>query len=128
MPPVAKFRLSVPGQQLAQFTELAGVGQAGSVDFMRSGDSEFLKLPAKGALAFTRPKSNDVTISTWHRSQARKSCSIVMYNTKGDPVARYHLTNAWPSKLEIGSLKAGSSEVLMETVTIVCERIERVSR
>ena len=51
-----------------------------------------------------------------------------MYNTKGDPVARYHLTNAWPSKLEIGGLKAGSSEVLMETVTIVCERIERVLR
>jgi hypothetical protein len=34
---------------------------------------------------------------------------------------------AWPSKLEIGALKAGSSEVLMETVTIVSERIQRVS-
>ena len=55
MPPVAKFSLSVPGQQLAQFTELAGVGQAGSVDFMRSGDSEFLKLPAKGAAGERSP-------------------------------------------------------------------------
>jgi hypothetical protein len=29
--------------------------------------------------------------------------------------------------LEIGGLKAGSSEVLMETVTLVCEHIQRVS-
>ena len=58
---------------------------------------------------------------------ARKSCSLVMYNYDGAPVARYHLEHAWPSKLEIGALKAGASEVLMETVTIVCERIQRVS-
>ena len=40
---------------------------------------------------------------------ARKSCSLVMFNTKGKPVARYHLENAWPSKIEIGALKAGAS-------------------
>jgi hypothetical protein len=34
---------------------------------------------------------------------------------------------AWPSKLEIGALKAGSSEVLWETVTLVCEMIQRVA-
>ena len=50
-----------------------------------------------------------------------------MYNFDGAPVARYHLENAWPSKLEIGSLKAGASEVLMETVTLVCEQIQRVA-
>jgi phage tail-like protein len=50
-----------------------------------------------------------------------------MYNSEGKPVARYHLEHAWVSKLEIGALKAGSSEVLMETATIVCERIQRVA-
>ena len=58
---------------------------------------------------------------------ARKSCSLIMYNYDGAPVARYHLENAWPSKLEVSALKAGASEVLMETVTIVCEHIQRVS-
>ena len=70
----------------------------------------------------------------WHEAvlmgdiiAARKSCSLVMYATDGTPVARYHLEMAWPSKLEIGALKAGASEVLMETVTLVCEMIQRVA-
>ena len=42
-------------------------------------------------------------------------------------MARYHLEMAWPSKLEVGGLKAGASEVLMETVTLVCEHIQRVA-
>ena len=45
----------------------------------------------------------------------------------GTEIARYRLENAWPAKLEIGALKAGASAVLMETVTLVCERIQRVS-
>ena len=55
-------------------------------------------------------------------SRPARARSLVMYNYDGKPVARYHLENAWPSKMEIGALKAGSTEVLMETVTIVCER------
>jgi phage tail-like protein len=50
-----------------------------------------------------------------------------MYDVTGDPVVRYHLTNAWPSKLEIGALKAGASSALTETVTLVAEFIQRVS-
>jgi phage tail-like protein len=50
-----------------------------------------------------------------------------MYNYDGQPVARYHLENAWPSKMEIGGLRAGSSEVLMETVTITTESIQQVA-
>jgi hypothetical protein len=46
---------------------------------------------------------------------ARKSASLVMYDTSGSPVARYHLENAWPAKVEIGGLRADASEVLMET-------------
>ena len=73
-------------------------------------------------------------MAAWHElvilgdvAAARKSCSLTMFNTKGDPVARYHLTDAWPAKVEIGALKAGASEVLMETVTMTCEFIQRIS-
>ena len=58
---------------------------------------------------------------------ARRSCSLVMYAADGKPVARYHMEHAWPAKIEIGALKAGASEVLMETVTLVCEHIQRVA-
>ncbi len=30
--------------------------------------------------------------------QARKSCSLVMYDAENKPVARYYLENAWPTK------------------------------
>ena len=50
-----------------------------------------------------------------------------MYNAVGEPIARYQLTNAWPAKLEIGALKADAGSVLLETVTLVCERLRRVS-
>ena len=58
---------------------------------------------------------------------ARKNVTLTMYDATGDPVVRYHLTNAWPAKLEIGALKADAASVLLETVTLVCEFIQRVS-
>jgi len=36
------------------------------------------------------------------------------------------MENAWPSTFELGSLKAGSSEPLIEQVTIVSERLHRM--
>jgi phage tail-like protein len=50
-----------------------------------------------------------------------------MYGADGKPVARYHMENAWPSIVKVGALKAGANDVLMETVTIVCETLQRVS-
>ena len=40
-------------------------------------------------------------------------------------MARYRLENAWPSEIEVSTLKAGASEVLMETVTLVYDAAKR---
>ena len=58
---------------------------------------------------------------------ARKFVVLERYDAARDPVVRYHLTDAWPSKMEIGWLKSGDS-LRMETVAIVCEHPERVAR
>jgi phage tail-like protein len=58
---------------------------------------------------------------------ARKSCSLTMHSAEGKPVAKYWLEHAWPAKIEISGLKAGASEVLFETVTLVSEHIQRVA-
>ena len=50
-----------------------------------------------------------------------------MFNSDGKPVAKYWLENAWPSKLDMAGLKAGASEALIETVTLVAEKIQRVA-
>ena len=58
---------------------------------------------------------------------ARKNTSLIMYSTDGTPVARYSLENAWPSKLDTGQLKSGTTSFVTETVTLVCDRIRRVA-
>jgi phage tail-like protein len=136
----ARFSITIDGYEIASFSELQGITtEVEPVDFLESTDKEviFKKLPGKAkppTIKLSRGKNASMELWAWHEAvlqgnivAARKSCSLIMYNYDGAPVARYHLEQAWPSKLEIGGLKAGASEVLMETVTIVCEHIQRVT-
>jgi phage tail-like protein len=136
----ARFSITIDGYEIASFSELQGITtEVEPVDFLESTDKEviFKKLPGKRkppTIVLKRGKNSSMELWAWHEAvlqgnivAARKSCSLIMYNYDGAPVARYHLEQAWPSKLEVGGLKAGASEVLMETVTIVCEHIQRVS-
>ncbi|GAA0815908.1 phage tail protein [Spirilliplanes yamanashiensis] len=136
----ARFSITIDGYEIASFSELQGITtEVEPVDFLESTDKEvvFKKLPGKRkppTIVLKRGKNSSMELWAWHEAvlqgnivAARKSCSLIMYNYDGAPVARYHLEQAWPSKLEVGGLKAGASEVLMETVTIVCENIQRVS-
>jgi phage tail-like protein len=136
----SRFSITIDGYEIAAFSELQGIQtQVDVVDFMQSSDKEVMlsKLPGKRTpptVTLKRGKNNSMELWSWHEAvlagdmaAARKSCSLVMYNTDGKPVARYHMENAWPAKIEIGGLKAGASEVLMESVTVVCEHIQRVA-
>ncbi|MEU6707892.1 phage tail protein [Streptomyces sp. NPDC091376] len=136
----ARFSITIDGYEIASFSELSGITtEVEPVDYLSSTDKEviFKKLPGKAkppTVVLRRGKTGGMELWAWHQSvlagniaAARKSCSLVMYSFDGKPVARYYLSNAWPSKLEIGALKAGATEVLMETATLVCEHIQRVS-
>ena len=136
----ARFSITIDGYEIASFSELQGITtEVVPVDFLESTDKEviFKKLPGQikpPTVVLSRGKNSSMELWAWHEAvlqgnivAARKSCSLIMYNYDGAPVARYHLMHAWPSKLEVGALKAGASEVLMEKVTIVCESIQRVS-
>ncbi|HSV65916.1 MAG TPA: phage tail protein [Mycobacteriales bacterium] len=136
----ARFSITIDGYEIASFSELAGITtEVVPVDFLESTDKEviFKKLPGQRkppTVTLKRGKNSSMELWLWHEAvlqgnivAARKSCSLVMYNYDGKPVARYHLEQAWPAKLEIGALKAGASDVLMETVQIVCEHIQRVA-
>ena len=136
---VARFSLSVDGRELASFGELGGISSSIEVAEVveAAGDQTVLKkLPGKRTpptITLKRGKNSSLDLWDWHEAvwtgeaTARKNCSLVMYATDGTPVARYHLELAWPAKLEIGALKSGPNEVLMETVTIVCEHIQRLA-
>lgn len=128
----ARFGITIDGVEIASFSELQGISS--SVDLIPSEDGQLLGRNKAAAVVLQRPLNRDNSIAAWHElvilgdvAAARKSCSLVMYDADNKPVARYYLQNAWPSKVDIGSLKAGTSEVLMETVTLTCEFIQRVS-
>jgi phage tail-like protein len=136
----ARFSITIDGYEIASFSELGGITtEVEPVKFLESSDKEIIlkQLPGTykpATIILKRGKNQSMELWMWHEAvlngdivAARKSCSLVMYNFDGKPVARYHMMHAWPSKLEIGALKAGASEVLMETVTIVCEHLQRVA-
>jgi phage tail-like protein len=57
---------------------------------------------------------------------ARKNGSFVMHNTKGEKIAEWQFTNAWPRSIKGPSADATSSEVAIEELEIVCEGYKRV--
>jgi phage tail-like protein len=135
----SRFSLTIDGTEIASFSELAGIASAVDVvEYVSSSDNETLLKKLTGArkpatVILKRGKNGAIELQRWHDDVLRRgdaalrNCSLVIYHFDGKPVARYHLEHAWPSKVQIGALRAGSSEVLMETVTITCEFIQRVS-
>ena len=132
----ARFELTLDGHSLAVFSELVGISSTATLPPSSPGDVIVTLPTATGTPTVTlrRPMTRNIEMAAWHElvilgdvAAARKSVSLTAYDAGGRPVARYHLTDAWPSKLEVTTLKAGASEVLMETVTMTCEFIQRVS-
>ncbi len=55
----------------------------------------------------------------------RRNGTITVKNAKGDTVAKYDFFEAWPSEWNVGLVNTSSKE-LTETVTIVCESLQRI--
>jgi hypothetical protein len=115
----ARFSISVDGHSLGSWSKVQGL----TVTF----DS-----PRTVELGRYSSTSTSLALVAWHeaglagRLVAARDVVIVVYGANGHAVARYHLENAWPSKVEIGR-KSSGSDVLYESVTFTCEDIQRVS-
>lgn len=118
------------------FSELQGINSEVEVsEYMSSGtvgvtlSKQFGKIkPA--TVTLKRGIDGDMTLWKWHQEvlaglpSARKGCSLLLQDTVGATKQTYRLTNAWPNKLDIGGMKAGGSEAVIATVTLVCEQID----
>ncbi len=137
----ASFSITIDGVEIAQFSELIELSSGIDPSALalkpdQKGKLVQKKLPGKRTpptVTLKRAKTKDLAVFEWHHdalagdARARRSCTLAMYATDGQPTAKYYLENAWPAKVEISGLKAGASEVLYETVTLVCERVERLN-
>jgi T4-like virus tail tube protein gp19 len=68
-------------------------------------------------VVFTRATAGPGFMS-WASAGTPTNSVLVMYDTAGTPVARYHLEMAWPSKIDIGSFDASKNEISIESLEI----------
>jgi hypothetical protein len=109
--PSARFSLTIDGVEIAAFSDLHLVGASQEAD---------------GAIVLDRVEGS-AALAAWSRSGERKNAAVTMLDYEGSPVVTYSFTEAWPSKVEIGALKAdGGVGIHLETVTLGYARISRV--
>jgi phage tail-like protein len=56
----------------------------------------------------------------------RRDGSIILQDDLGNPVVRWNFFKAWPSKYAAPEMNAKGNEVAIDSLTVSCERFERV--
>ena len=54
----------------------------------------------------------------------RKNCAIILLDEARQPAVRWNIYEAFISKLEFPSLSASTNEAAVESIELVCERVE----
>lgn len=137
-----KFGLEIEGKLTGFFTTVGGIGSESEVVEHKitnpdTGETIIQKIP--GRLAWTevtlkRGVTSSIDVWDWRQQiidgnveDARTNCSIVAYNQANEEIARWNLDNAWPSKVTGPEMDAGSTDYMVEEITIVHEGMSRVS-
>jgi phage tail-like protein len=135
-----RFSITIDGYEIATFQELTGiVSEVDSSEYWETSPdgTSTSKLPGKvkpPEITLKRGMNGSLELWSWHEAvrmgnlgAARRSCTLTMFNSQGKPVAKYWLEKAWPKKMDLAGLKAGSGEALIETVVFTAEHIQRIA-
>jgi phage tail-like protein len=137
----AWFSIEFQGQVSGAFQECSGLSSENEVvEYKASGQNgEYIikKLPGRpqwGNITLKRGVTADMQMWRWRQiielgeiDFARKNGTLTMYNTKGNAVARWNFTNAWPAKITGPSADATTNSVAVEELELAHEGCERVS-
>lgn len=137
----AWFSIEFQGTISGAFQECSGLSSENEVvEYKASGSNgEFVvkKLPGRpqwGNITLKRGVTSDLQMWQWRQiiekgdvDAARKNGTLTMYSTKGQPVAKWNFTNAWPTKVTGPSADATTNAVAVEELELAHEGIERVS-
>ena len=132
-----RFVISIDGVPIATFQELTGITseieppdtyQYSDRDTVLSKLPELVKPPT---ITLKRAMTGSLQLWAWHeavrlgRPDARKHAKLSMFNSEGRVVSSWFLEGAWVSKIDIGTLKAGTTQYVTESVTLVSEYLQR---
>jgi phage tail-like protein len=133
-----RFRLEIDGIQSAGFSEVAIGPTTIEVIEYREGNepAHVRKLPGLtkfGNVTLKRGVTGSLELANWHReivagqiATNRKTVVIVVQDEAGADKARYVVSEAWPIKYDAGDLSGKGNDVLIETLELTNEGIERV--
>jgi phage tail-like protein len=140
--PVASFNflIEIDGMTIAQFKEVSGIGISIAVIEHRTNSATGLpvvqKLPGSvhhEDIHLSRGKVTDKAFWDWLKqiqegniATSRKNGAIVLLDFPiGRPeLTRFSFYGAWPYKVEIGKLTAGSDSIVVESMVLAVDRIE----
>lgn len=133
------FMLELEGKAAGYFSEANGIGSEHEIIEHKVVDSQgheaVRKIPGRlkwNDITLKRGITSAMDIWNWREdvlngdmNTARMNVSITMLSRTYEPVAIWHLSNAWPSKLTGPVMKADSNEIGVEEVVLVHEGMYR---
>jgi phage tail-like protein len=134
-----RFRLEIDGIQTASFSEVSiGPSTTEAIDYREGTDPPHVRklsgLTRFGTITLKHGVTDSLELFKWHEAIVtgliatnRRKVVIVVQDESGADKARYVVSDAWPSKYDPSDLNGKGNEVLIETLELVNEGIERVS-
>ena len=135
-----RFRVEISGIQIAAFSE-ASIPDItiDSVDY-REGTDPIYKRPLSGLSTYGRVTlrrglTDALDLYEWQQlvlgngsgaPGVKRNVSIILINAAGDDKSRWNIVNAWPTKYETGGLNASTSDVVVETLELAMDYMQRV--
>ena len=134
------FALEIQSVQEAVFREAEGFSNENEVieykQQGKDGKTIYHKIPGNlkwSNITLKRGITDNLKLWEWRKKvvdgkieSERKDGSIVGYNEDGTEVVRYNFKRGWPCKWEASGMNAGGNEVIVETIEIAHEGLERV--
>ncbi len=130
------FVVEIDNVTVAGFSECSGLNTETDAIEYRTGNSDITvtKLPGLkkfGNITLKHGFTADRSLWEWRKKvldgkTERQSGSIVLQNEAREDAIRWNFYEAWPRKFDGPTFNAKTNEVAIETLEIVCERIEQV--
>jgi phage tail-like protein len=126
--PACRFYVEIGGIAVAVFTEVGGLEMETEVfDYEEGGNNGFIhRLPGRskcGNLTLKRGMTRTNELLKWYVKVVqgqidRRNLTVVLYDVKGEVLARWTFANAYPVKWAGPQLQAEGNAVAIETLEI----------
>lgn len=130
------FKVEIGGVTEGHFTEVTGLGaRVTAISYREAGNNQVVHyVPGRvdyGEVTLRYGVTKSRELFDWFKTGVagrvqRKNISIVLFDADGTTeVMRWNLINAWVTEWQGSLFDAGSQEVAIESLKLVCESMDR---